>query len=198
MSYMSKEARRKTILVAAMRVALAEGLSAMTVRRVAAEAEIATGQMHHHFSSAGALRAEAFLQLVRESLDTTSLTASASWRERLFDMLGAQDESLEPYIRLWREAQLLSEHDDRIRQAWVHGMALWHAETVNILRKGAAAQAFTLREDPVDIAWRLIALVCGLDGLLTLGLPAMTPQSLTLHLNRVIDAETGMNVAQNV
>ncbi len=192
MAYMNKEARRETILAAAMNVALAEGLSAMTVRRVACVAQIATGQMHHHFASASALKAEVFLRLVRQSLDTAPLPDSASWRERLFDMLGAQDESLEPYIRLWREAQLLAEHDDDMRQAWITGMSLWHDETVKILNAGTAAAAFTLTDTPQAIAWRLIALVCGLDGLLTLGLPGMTPQSLAQHLNQVIDTQTSV------
>lgn len=192
MAYLNKEARRETILAAAMKVALTEGLSAMTVRRVAAAASIATGQMHHHFTSAGALKAEVFLRLMRQSLEAPVLPESANWRERLFDMLGAQNESLEPYIRLWREAQLLAEHDADIRSAWVKGMEMWHEETVKILGAGADAAAFTLKDTPQAIAWRLIALVCGLDSLLAPGLPGMTPQSLAQHLNWVIDMETGV------
>jgi AcrR family transcriptional regulator len=52
-----------------MRVALAEGLAAMTVRRIAAEAGVATGQVHHHFASGGELKSLAFVRLIRELLD---------------------------------------------------------------------------------------------------------------------------------
>lgn len=52
MRYLSKDERREEILQAAMRVALTEGFAAMTVRRIATEAGVATGQVHHHFASA--------------------------------------------------------------------------------------------------------------------------------------------------
>ena len=53
MGYLTRDERREEILQAAMRVALAEGFSAMTVRRIASEAGVATGQVHHHFTSGG-------------------------------------------------------------------------------------------------------------------------------------------------
>ncbi|KLW28424.1 hypothetical protein SK49_01026 [Enterobacter sp. BWH63] len=43
MRYLSKDERREEILQAAMRVALTEGFAAMTVRRIATEAGVATG-----------------------------------------------------------------------------------------------------------------------------------------------------------
>lgn len=69
MSYLNRDERREVILQAAMRVALAEGFAAMTVRRIASEADVAAGQVHHHFSSAGELKALAFVHLIRTLLD---------------------------------------------------------------------------------------------------------------------------------
>ncbi|EEU8496063.1 TetR family transcriptional regulator, partial [Salmonella enterica subsp. enterica serovar Infantis] len=43
MSYLNRDERREVILQAAMRVALAEGFAAMTVRRIASEADVAAG-----------------------------------------------------------------------------------------------------------------------------------------------------------
>lgn len=43
MSYLNRDERREVILQAAMRVALAEGFTAMTVRRIASEADVAAG-----------------------------------------------------------------------------------------------------------------------------------------------------------
>ena len=49
MRYLSKDERREEILQAAMRVALTEGFAAMTVRRIATEAGVATGQVHAYY-----------------------------------------------------------------------------------------------------------------------------------------------------
>lgn len=107
MRYLSKDERREEILQAAMRVALTEGFAAMTVRRIATEAGVATGQVHHHFASAGELKSLAFVRLIRDLLDAEIVGENAGWRERLHAMLGSDDGGFEPYIRLWREAQIL-------------------------------------------------------------------------------------------
>ena len=38
--------------------------------------------------------------------DMPLVAEDASWRERLFSMIGSEDGRLEPYIRLWREGQV--------------------------------------------------------------------------------------------
>ncbi len=189
MSYLKREARRETILKAAMSLALSEGFGAMTVRRIASEAGIAAGQVHHHFTSASALKAEAFLTLVRNSLSDAA--TDGTWNERLWAMLGADTALNDPYLRLWREAQVLAEQDLPLRQALAAATALWHEETTKILHHGALQGHFRLKDRPEAIAWRLIALLCGMDGLIALDLPEMTAQSLVEHMRRVIDSETG-------
>lgn len=146
MRYLSKDERREAILQAAMRVALAEGLAAMTVRRIATEAGVATGQVHHHFASGGELKSLAFVRLIRELLDADVADERATWRERLHSMLGSDDGKFEPYIRLWREAQILASRDPEIKAAYVLTMEMWHHETVVIIRAGAEARAFTLTD----------------------------------------------------
>lgn len=101
MSYLNRDERREVILQAAMRVALAEGFAAMTVRRIASEADVAAGQVHHHFSSAGELKALAFVHLIRTLLDAGQVPPPATWRARLHAMLGSEDGGFEPYIKLW-------------------------------------------------------------------------------------------------
>ncbi|ELO06136.1 TetR family transcriptional regulator, partial [Salmonella enterica subsp. enterica serovar Enteritidis str. 642046 4-7] len=39
------------------------------------------------------------------------------------------------------------------------------------------------------IAWRLIALVCGLDGMYVLGIPEMADPAFKFHLDRMITLE---------
>lgn len=191
MSYLSKDERREEIMQAAMRVALSEGFTAMTVRRIATEAKVATGQVHHHFASAGELKSQAFIRLIRDLLDAEVVAANASWREKLHAMLGSDDRSFEPYIRLWREAQLLAARDAEIKGAYVLTMEMWHQKTVAIIRAGEQQNAFRLKDSPENIAWRLIGLVCGLDGLYVLSMPEMDDAAFNRHLETLITLELG-------
>ena len=191
MRYLSKDERREEIMQAAMRVALSEGFTAMTVRRIATEAKVATGQVHHHFASAGELKSQAFIRLIRDLLDAEVVAANASWREKLHAMLGSDDRSFEPYIRLWREAQLLAARDAEIKGAYVLTMEMWHQKTVAIIRAGEQQNAFRLKDSPENIAWRLIGLVCGLDGLYVLSMPEMDDAAFNRHLETLITLELG-------
>lgn len=189
MSYLNRDERREVILQAAMRVALEEGFSAMTVRRIAAEAHVATGQVHHHFASAGELKSQVFVRLIRTLLDAELVSEDASFRERLHAMLGSEDGSLEPYIKLWREAQVVAGKDPEIKSAYLLTMRMWHEETANIITQGQKAGEFSSAPDAADVAWRLIALVCGLDGMYILGIEEMADPAFDRHLDRMITQE---------
>ncbi|HHG9062483.1 TPA: TetR family transcriptional regulator [Citrobacter freundii] len=189
MSYLNRDERREVILQAAMRVALEEGFSAMTVRRIATEAQVSTGQVHHHFTSAGELKSLAFVQLIRTLLDAEQVSANASFRERLHAMLGSEDGGFEPYIKLWREAQVLADKDPEIKSAYLLTMRMWHEETAAIIDQGQKAGEFSSHPDAADVAWRLIALVCGLDGIYVLGIEEMADPAFERHLDRMITLE---------
>ncbi|HCW0179812.1 TetR family transcriptional regulator [Citrobacter freundii] len=189
MSYLNRDERREVILQAAMRVALEEGFTAMTVRRIATEAQVSTGQVHHHFTSAGELKSLAFVQLIRTLLDAELVSANASFRERLHAMLGSEDGGFEPYIKLWREAQVLADKDPEIKSAYLLTMRMWHEETAAIIAQGQKAGEFSPGPDATDVAWRLIALVCGLDGIYVLGIEEMADPAFERHLDRMITLE---------
>lgn len=189
MNYLSRDERREGILQAAMTVALQEGYAAMTVRRIAAEAQVAVGQVHHHFSGIGELKSQAFIRLSRRILDTETVTKNASWRERLFSMLGSDDGRFEPYIRLWREAQILAGRDAEMRGAYIVAMEMWQQETVAVIKAGEEAGEFRLLDKADNIAWRLISLVCGLDGLCILHMPGLDIAASDNHIHRLITLE---------
>ncbi|HGE7218586.1 TPA: TetR family transcriptional regulator [Citrobacter freundii] len=189
MSYLNRDERRELILQAAMRVALEEGFAAMTVRRIATEAQVSTGQVHHHFTSAGELKSLAFVQLIRTLLDAELVSANASFRERLHAMLGSEDGGFEPYIKLWREAQVLADKDPEIKSAYLLTMRMWHEETAAIISQGQNPGEFSPGPDAADVAWRLIALVCGLDGIYVLGIEEMADPAFERHLDRMITLE---------
>jgi len=189
MTYLNKDQRREEILQAAMRVALNEGFSGMTVRRIAAEAGVAAGQVHHHFASIGELKSQAFIHLIRELLDVEIVPATAGWREKLHAMLGSDENSLEPYIRLWREGQILAERDSEIKGAYILTMEMWHQRTVAIIKAGAGDKVFILKDTAENIAWRLISLVCGLDGIYMLNIGGMDDAAFNKHLDKLISLE---------
>ncbi|MFP2307084.1 TetR family transcriptional regulator [Citrobacter braakii] len=189
MSYLNRDERREVILQAAMRVALEEGFTAMTVRRIATEAQVSTGQVHHHFTSAGELKSLAFVQLIRTLLDAEQISDNASFRERLHAMLGSEDGGFEPYIKLWREAQVLADKDPEIKSAYLLTMRMWHEETAAIITQGQSAGEFSAIPDAAEVAWRLIALVCGLDGIYVLGIEEMADPAFERHLDRMITLE---------
>ncbi|HHT8378271.1 TetR family transcriptional regulator [Citrobacter sp. RHB36-C18] len=189
MSYLNRDERREVILQAAMRVALEEGFTAMTVRRIATEAQVSTGQVHHHFTSAGELKSLAFVQLIRTLLDAEQVSDNASFREQLHAMLGSEDGGFEPYIKLWREAQVLADKDPEIKSAYLLTMRMWHEETAAIITQGQSAGEFSAIPDAAEVAWRLIALVCGLDGIYVLGIEEMADPAFERHLDRMITLE---------
>ncbi|PXW58520.1 TetR family transcriptional regulator [Grimontella sp. AG753] len=189
MGYLSRDERRELILQAAIRVALSDGFAGMTVRRIASEAGVATGQVHHHFSSGAELKAQAFVRVMGELLDVDLLPESASWRERLHAMLGSNEDGFDPYIRLWREAQLLASKEHELKGAYVLTMEMWHEKVIDIIDAGVKAGEFIRHDSTENIAWRLIALVCGLDGIYVLGMPDVDDAAFDRHLDAMIHRE---------
>ncbi|WP_110876056.1 TetR family transcriptional regulator [Franconibacter helveticus] len=187
MSYLHREERRETILQAATEVALSAGFAAMTVRRIAAQAGVAAGQVHHHFASSTELKAQAFLRIIQTKLKTADEAQPAGWRDRLLSMLGYQEEAYDPYLRLWREAPLLAEKEPAFKAAYAQSMEIWHGELVRIIREHESTAA--LADSAENIAWRLIALVCGLDGLLIFEIGGMTTATFDAHLEKAIARE---------
>lgn len=189
MNYLTRDERREVILKAAMQVALNGGFTAMTVRHIATIAGVASGQVHHHFTSIGELKSLAFVRLIREMLDMPLVPDDANWHERLFAMVGSDDGRLEPYIRLWREAQLLADSDNDIKGAYLLTMDMWHKETVALILQGTEANEFRPIDSAENIAWRLIALVCGLDGIYALGMNEINDETFNRYIQHYITIE---------
>lgn len=190
MAYLNRDQRREMILQAAMQVALAEGFTAMTVRRIATEAQTSTGQVHHHFSSASHLKAEAFLKLMEQLDEIEQTLQTTSQFQRLFILLGAENiDKLQPYLRLWNEAELLIEQDAEIQKAYNLAMQSWHETIVQAIECGQKEGEFKKISNSTDIAWRLIAFVCGLEGIYKLGLQGLAEEDFKRHTEAIIRLE---------
>ncbi|EFL9197399.1 TetR family transcriptional regulator [Escherichia coli] len=174
MSYYSREVRRQMILEIAVSIAYQEGLSAMTVRRLAQEAKTAIGQIHHHFSSAGELRSEAFKLSIEQALN---LLTDVGKKENVscLEMLSwclfiETHEEAHKYSKLWKEAEVISFHDENMRDAFRLVTRQWHTAIIELLEKGVLNNEFTYSKPKELIAWRFIAYSYGLDGIFNLGI----------------------------
>ena len=192
MNYLNREQRRTMILDAAKRVALLEGLNGLTVRRIAAEAQVSTGQVHHHFESISHLKAEVFIELMNQLDQVEDQITTNSSLERLFLLLGIENiEQTQPYLRLWNEAEILIDQDLEIKKAYNVTMEQWHNSLVTTIEQGITQQEFKVStaSSSQDIAWRLIAFVCGLEGIYQLGLKGLDQHSFKHHVEMVLKME---------
>ena len=192
MNYLNREQRRTMILDAAKRVALLEGLNGLTVRRIAAEAQVSTGQVHHHFESSSHLKAEVFIELMNQLDQVEDQITTNSSLERLFLLLGIENiEQTQPYLRLWNEAEILIEQDQEIKKAYNVTMEQWHNSLVATIEQGITQQEFKVStaSSSQDIAWRLIAFVCGLEGIYQLGLKGLDQHSFKHHVEMALKME---------
>ncbi len=71
---------------------------------------------------------------------------------RLHATLGSDDRGFEPYIKLWREAQILADKDPEIKSAYLLTMRMWHEETVTIIENGLATGEVHHRIRPYQIS----------------------------------------------
>lgn len=190
MAYLNREQRREMILQAAMHVALNEGFSAMTVRRIATEAQTSTGQLHHHFASNSHLKAEAFIKLMQQLDEIEDQVNTVNYLQRVSLLLGCENiEQIQPYLRLWNEAEILIDQDSEIKYAYNLAMQDWHRSIVRMINEGKNQGEFNFESDSQDIAWRLIAFVCGLEGIYKLGLNGLNDADFKRHTEAILQAE---------
>ncbi|KXZ72228.1 TetR family transcriptional regulator [Acinetobacter venetianus] len=194
MAYLNREQRREMILQAAMHVALNEGFSAMTVRRIATEAQTSTGQVHHHFASNSHLKAEAFIKLMQQLDEIEDQVNTVNYLQRVSLLLGCENiEQIQPYLRLWNEAEILIDQDSEIKHAYNLAMQDWHRSIVRMINEGKNQGEFNFESDSEDIAWRLIAFVCGLEGIYKLGLNGLNDADFKRHTEAILQAELFRN-----
>ncbi|MCL4067081.1 TetR family transcriptional regulator [Pseudomonas sp. GX19020] len=175
---MSREARREQIMNAVVELVAQEGLAAATVRRIACQLQCSPGQIHHHFDSAEALRAEAVREVWRrlEPLLVAALR-KLSPRERLItvlsgcktQILGEDDPLLRVAERLWSEAWE-TRRDSAVRAAIVDGVCKMRDEVCASLAEGVAAEDFPEDLDVNRMSLLLIAASQGFDFLEEVGI----------------------------
>lgn len=157
--------RRSELLDRAVEIARAEGLSAVTLRRVAADLGVTPGLVSHYFSAAEHLTAAAFRAAAQQDLDAAGArvaaqtTATAKMQALIDYVLDDDgDEGSALWLETWtltRRNPVLAGEADELTGRWVTLLA-------DIVGTGVAAGEFTVA-GPVDaVARRLLTLIDGL------------------------------------
>lgn len=158
------DARREEILRAAIVVLRRQGIAAMTVRDVAAEAGISSGLIHHYVASMDELVAAAFERVAGEDLAATRMSLMdvtdpiARLRRLLESYVGPGDGgSMQLWLDAWSEAArrpALRRISRALNEDWQRMLA-------DVLREGAGAGVLTC-PDAEGAAWRILSLLDGL------------------------------------
>lgn len=185
MSYLSKTERKKQILDAAMSIALDDGLNTLTVRNLAQKASLSVGLIHHHFKTIQELKCEVFMQLIYKNLDISELDENLSLREKILWALGfTESEDELPYIRLWNDAEKNSHISPEFNKVFLIAIEEWHKLVKKILE---VASLKNHQENLDDMAWQLIGLTLGLEGLAKFHSDLFTYEYMTQLVTHLIE-----------
>lgn len=156
--------RRMELLAKAVEVAAAEGLSAVTLRRVAADLGVTPGLVSHYFSSAEQLIIAAFrTAAVADLAAARSLVdAAASPLDKMAALMDyVLDDSSDDASALWLEAWSLGRRNAALAAEAKELTDQWLACIADIVRAGVADGTFDV--DDVDVAARrLLTMIDGL------------------------------------
>lgn len=197
MAYLSREARREQIMNTAADILSRESLSAATVRRIAQETGCSLGQIHHHFDSAAALRAEAVGQVwARLEILLLPVLRDLPPRERLIAILacppellpGELAETLDVADRLWREVWDIRQ-EEPVRAAICQVLLKMRTELHRTLEEGIAAGAFPSSLNVCEVSLRLMAVAQGYDLLEEVGATDDVPCSKMAFMDRLLQLE---------
>jgi AcrR family transcriptional regulator len=161
----SAAVRRAEIADAAEAIARAEGLSAVTMRAVAARAEVTPTLVVHHVDSMDQLVADAFTRVVAAELTEVVALASAvtdagARLDAVLDTVldGARDE----VTLVWVEAWALGRRNALLAAAVREQMDAWRAFFAALIQAGCAAGRYRVA-DPLAVAGQLLGMLDGLN-----------------------------------
>jgi AcrR family transcriptional regulator len=155
--------RRGELLAKAVEISRVEGLSAVTLRRVAADLGVTPGLVSHYFSSAEQLIAAAFRTAAELDLaEARSRVGAGSPTERMAALMDyVLDDVSEEASALWLDAWSLGRRNPTLAAEAAALTDDWTALIGGIVADGARAGEFTVAD--VDVAaQRLLLMIDGL------------------------------------
>lgn len=156
--------RHGELLAKAVDISADEGLSAVTLRRVATDLGVTPGLVSHYFSSAEQLITAAFTAAADADLaEACSRVARAATPTAKMDALMdyVLDESSEDASALWLEAWSLGRRNPALAAAANALTVEWLACIADIVRSGVACGEFRVADADVA-ARRLLTMIDGL------------------------------------
>lgn len=161
----SSAERSREIHDVAVDIAREEGLSALTIRAVAARAGVAPGLVPHYVGSMDELVAHTFTAVTAAELDLVRRAVSAA--EDPLDQLAGVIETVlgrdhDDITLVWVDAWSLGRGSALLAAAIDEQMAAWEEGVAEILRAGQEAGAFRVA-DPDIAAGHIVALIDGIS-----------------------------------
>lgn len=160
---LTQHERRASILAAAEPLAVANGIDRLTVRDVAAAADITTGLVHHYFPSIDDLIAEVFRSIVLRDLDWlhTGLAELPPHEgmQRYFSR--SIDPSRDAALFTWLGAWVAAPRRTALRSTVTELMAEGRNRLGGLIERGIRAREFTCG-DPERAAQRILTFTDGI------------------------------------
>src|SRR4051794_30261566 len=161
----SPQQRAAEIAQAACDLALAEGLSAVTLRAVAARIDVAPALVAHYEPNMDALVAASFRAVVSAELAEIRevLAGQPTPTGRLADLLTTLlDGTRDDVTVVWVEAWAMGRRNETLARAVRAEMDQWQAVLQTLIADGVAAGEFETT-DASDVAWQLLGMIDGLN-----------------------------------
>ncbi|CAM3802107.1 TetR family transcriptional regulator [Parendozoicomonas haliclonae] len=157
MSYLPKEEKRKAILDATLRLAVAHGFAGITARKVAAEMGTATGTIHHHFSSLDNLKQEAVHYAVQSAheYDLQAIEGLSPYDALCRLLLPSNIPDREFDTRIWLSAADEMWRNEGLKQEFCQGMTSYTDSIESLIEQGCSQGLFKPILPPRQCAWKL-------------------------------------------
>ncbi|MEV7661518.1 TetR family transcriptional regulator C-terminal domain-containing protein [Paenarthrobacter sp. NPDC089316] len=161
----SPEERAAEITEAARLIALESGLTALTLRNVAARVGVASGLVAHYQPTMDALVASTFATIV--SAETREVASLLSQQPGPSERLGVLVETLLDNSRLdvtaiWVEAWTLGRRNETLAASVREQMDAWQKVFQGVVEDGNATGVFNV-SDAAAVAWQILGMVDGLN-----------------------------------
>ena len=157
--------RAAEIRDAARALALEQGLSALTLRAVAAKAGVTSALVAHYVDGMDALIAETFSHIVMQEIDDLDVRVSRedSPTRRLHTLcFTLLDGSRDEVTLVWVEGWAMGRRNPALAAAIRLQMDVWEQLFAAVIEDGVAAGEF-VTENPGAVAWQLLGMIDGLN-----------------------------------
>ncbi len=157
--------RRAELAAAARALAIDEGLSAVTLRAVAARAGVTPALVAHYHESMDELIAETFVSVVAAEIEEVRALLAAELHPvpRLAALVSTLlDGSRDDVTVIWVEAFALGRRNAALGSAVRDQMDAWRDVIEGVIDAGLASGDFRA-VDPRAVAWQLLGMIDGLN-----------------------------------